>query len=481
MRGSRRWTLTQDPRTDRATTSARYAASLAATACLALTLLVNITPPIDPTIGSRRFHVAIEVAAAMVLVFVAAVLLGRFRLHGSLRTLLKFAAMLILALENLISAALTVALDIEDIGFAAWAFAIAGLLGAGVLAAAALLPDRTVRRRGRALGAAIGGSVAILVPSVVLCAVFAEALPGTIQTAPESAEELLLLSEHEALIVLEALTAICYGIAAVAFARLADERDDEFLKWLSVALVIAGTSFLNYTLFPSQFTELLYSGDLFFLAATAALGYAAVREIANEEAAQIRSAVLEERRRVARDLHDGVAQELAFIASQARWFIGQPADRQPLEQIVDAVERALDESRGAIAALKRPMDEPLDLALGHAAEDVANRVGARLKLDLEPGIEVPADWRDALLRISREAVGNAVRHGRARTVSLQLQNTNGISLRVSDDGDGFDVAAPRSNQSHGLTSMRERTESLGGRFTISSARGTGTTIEVSLP
>jgi signal transduction histidine kinase len=190
--------------------------------------------------------------------------------------------------------------------------------------------------------------------------------------------------------------------------------------------------------------------------------------------------VLEERRRVARDLHDGVAQELAFIASQMRWFLRRPADTEPLEQVMDAVERALDESRGAIAALSRPIDEPLDLALGHAALDIANRVGARLHLDLAANVQVSADWRDALLRISREAVANAARHGRARTIRLQLSDNDGVWLRVTDDGDGFDVAAPRSSQSYGLTSMRERAESLGGRFEISSTPGAGTTIEVAV-
>jgi signal transduction histidine kinase len=431
--------------------------------------------------GSRRFHVAIEVAAAMVLVFVAAVLVGRFRLHGSLRTLIKFAAMVILALENLTSAGITITHDTEETGFAAWAFALAGLLGAGLLVVAALLRDRTVRNRDRALLLTIGTSMAVLTPVILLPALFIDALPGPTQTPPETAEELVGLVEPFALSIAEALTGLCYAVAAVAFARQADARDDEFLKWLSVALVIAGCSYLNYALFPSQFTELLYSGDLFFLAATAALGYAAVREISNEEAAQIRSAVFDERRRVARDLHDGVAQELAFIAAQTRWSLHQPSAPQPLEQIMDAVERALDESRGAIAALNRPVDEPLEAALGHAAQDVADRVGARLQLDLEPGIEVGAEWREALLRIAREAVGNAVRHGHARTVRFQLREGDGVWLRVTDDGDGFDPGDPRPGQNYGLTSMRERTESLGGEFAIASVPGAGTTIEVTLP
>ena len=106
---------------------------------------------------------------------------------------------------------------------------------------------------------------------------------------------------------------------------------------------------------------------------------------------------------------------------------------------MDAVERALDESRGAIAALNRPIDEPFDRALGHAALDIANRVGARLHLDVAEDVDVSPDWRDALLRISREAIANAVRHGRARTISVQLREGDSWRLRVTDDGDGFDL------------------------------------------
>jgi signal transduction histidine kinase len=419
-------------------------------------------------------------AAAMVLVFIAAVLFGRFRLNGSRRTLLKFAAVVILAVDNLYSAVLTMAVDsVSAGGFATWTFAADGVVGSLLLAVAAWLPDQRVRQRGRGVLIALLTSIAILAVIIISTALLGDRLPGAFVDVPETGDELRLLSEHTAVIVIEAVTAACFAVAAVGFARLADEEDDEFLQWLSIGSVIAAVAFVNYALFPSQFTELLFTGDFFFFAAVAALLVAAVREISREEAARIRTAVLEERRRVARDLHDGVAQELAFISSQLRWFLRRPTDTEPLEQVMDAVERALDESRGAIAALNRPIDEPLDLALGHAALDIANRVGARLHLDLAKDVEVSADWRDALLRISREAVANAVRHGRARTISLQLhENGGGVWLRVTDDGDGFDVAAPRSSQSYGLTSMRERAESLGGRFDISSTPGAGTTIEV---
>ena len=421
-------------------------------------------------------------AAGMVLIFIAAVLLGRFRLNGSRRTLLKLAAVIILVLDNLSSAIYTVALDAPSSnGFATWAFAAHGVIGATLLAVAALLPDHPVGDRRREMWLTVGGSVALFAGVTAVIGVLGSRLPGAFQETPVDPQLLEVLSEHPGLVVAEVFTAAAYAVAAVRFAQLAEEQEDEFLKWLAIGSVIAAVAFINYALFPSQFTELLSSGDILFLSAVFALLFGAVREISREEAAMIRSAVIEERRRVARDLHDGVAQELAFIASQTRWFLREPNNLQPLPEILDAVERALDESRSAIAALGRPVDESLDMALGHAALDVAGRVGARVHLELDDHIDVPPDWRDALLRITREAIGNAVRHGQARTINLQLLNSDGVRLRVSDDGEGFDLSAPRSPQSFGLTSMRERTESLGGEFTIASTPGSGTTVEVALP
>ena len=92
--------------------SAHFAASLTASVCLALTLVLNVAP-FDPTLGNRRVHVGIEVAAAMVLLFIAAVLLGRFRLNGSRRTLLKFGAVVVLVLDNLLSAVMTASMDAD--------------------------------------------------------------------------------------------------------------------------------------------------------------------------------------------------------------------------------------------------------------------------------------------------------------------------------------------------------------------------------
>ncbi len=461
--------------------TASQAVALTVATCLTVTLLLHVAD-----VGVIEFddlrEGQLETAAAMVLVFVGAVLLGRFRLYGSRRDLLLVASLFVLAVDNLLSTFLTTAADsLSRSGFATWAAAASGALGGIVLAAAAVLPDRPIRRRNRAALAALLASATTMAVIVGLAAALGDSLPSAFESLPQSADEMQLLNAHPLLVAVEAATALCYGLAAVVFARLSEATDDHFMRWLGIGAAIAGVAFVNYTLFPSEFTELLYAGDLFLLAAVLVLLIGAVREISNVEAAHLRSAVLEERKRVARHLDDGVVKELAYVSAQTELFVDGAGTGPPLGKILDSVERALEESRGTIAALNRPFDEPFDVALGHAARDVADRVGARLQLDLDRNVGLSADWRDALLRIAREAVGNAVRHGHARTVTLRLRNGDAVRLQVRDDGDGFDVHAFVSAQSSGLTSMRERTKSLGGQFSIESAPGAGTTVEVVVP
>ncbi len=195
------------------------------------------------------------------------------------------------------------------------------------------------------------------------------------------------------------------------------------------------------------------------------------------------AAVLDERRRIARDLHDGLAQELAFIVRRARRVLDGKARRTDAAQIAYAAERALDESRRVIATLTRPLDEPLDVVLSEAVKGVADRVGATVALALDPGVHVAPDIREALVRIAREAVTNAARHGDAGLVRVELENTTGLKLRIVDDGRGFDAAAAkwRTRGGFGLVSMSERATAVGGVLHVASKRGTGTTVEVELP
>jgi signal transduction histidine kinase len=457
---------------------ARYFTALAAIACLVPTLLLTALPELE-VYGNRSLHIALETVAAFVLLLVASVLFGRYRLSGSGRDLFALLAVMVLAMNNLFLSVLTSIVTAHPSAFTTWASHGAGVLGAVVFAVAALASTRPVRRRTELL--AVAGTAAILIGIVIIAGLFAGELPGQFASPPTDRQSLERFHQQPMLTVLESLAALCFAVAAFAFARHADRERDTLQMWLGIFAMIASVAFINFALVPTLYTELLYAGDVFLLVADLLLLLGTILEIGVYQASVTEAAVLDERRRVARDLHDGVAQELAFISSQMRWIVKQEPEKRAVDQIMDSVERALDESRAAISALSRPADESLHTALANAAADIGTRVGARLELDLDERVDLPGPWREALVRITREAVANAVRHGRARTVSVQLRDADGVWLRVTDDGEGFDPTDVHPGGGYGLTSMRERTEALGGQFSVSSAPGEGTCVEIELP
>jgi signal transduction histidine kinase len=274
------------------------------------------------------------------------------------------------------------------------------------------------------------------------------------------------------LLSLQLGTAMLFFISAVGFVRRSERTGDELAAWFAVGSVVAGFARIHYFLFPSVFTGWVYTGDAFRLVYYVILLVGAAREIGNYWG---RAAVLEERRRLARDLHDGLAQELALVATLAKRMSGFRGS----DQLAGAAERALDEARRAITALTAAPDQPFDEALAQAAEDAAARTGTPVRLDLAANIDMPPTAREGVIRIVREAVSNAARHGHPTTITVSTTNGDGVLVRVSDDGDGFDPSADGTG--FGLISMRERAASFGGELRVRSTVGEGTEVEVRLP
>jgi signal transduction histidine kinase len=191
------------------------------------------------------------------------------------------------------------------------------------------------------------------------------------------------------------------------------------------------------------------------------------------------AAVLAERQRLARDLHDGMAQELTFIWSQLQKLEREPQDATLRGALQSASARAIDEARRAIAALTRPVDEPLSQSLVQAAEEVANRYGSRVQVEISD-VPVDPERREAIIRIVREAVGNAARHAGEGLVWVRLKaGSEGLRLEVTDDGVGFEAETVAARSSgYGLTTMRQRAEETGGAFDIRSRPGIGTVVSV---
>jgi signal transduction histidine kinase len=194
----------------------------------------------------------------------------------------------------------------------------------------------------------------------------------------------------------------------------------------------------------------------------------------------VHQATMAERRRIARDLHDGLAQELAFIAGRTRVLERRPADAASLAMLASAADRALDASRAAIQELRAPSVDPLTERLAGHAREIAERSGLAFRTgDLLP-LEIGEEHERSVIAVVREAATNAVRHAQASTLTFEVAR-HGAELRVvvADDGRGL-PADGGDGPGFGRISMADRAEALGGRVRFSGAPGAGTRVELCL-
>jgi signal transduction histidine kinase len=459
----------------------RIATAWIAGGVLLATLLIAVLDNVRFAYVSVNAHVMIATAVALIGMLAAGLVAARFLRSRQLQDLALTLALVVLAVSNLFTSALPAAFGTLDSHFVAWAPFCGRLLGAFLFALSVAVPDREVPHPRRAVWLTFIGGLALSGALMVIVAIFSPDWgdPKQGMIAPARSDSPHLTGDTLQLILL-AITFALYLVATAGFVRRAETTNDELFGWFALASPFGAAAAANYFLFPSLYPAWVYSADLFRLGFYLMLALGAAREIAAWQDQLAEAAASGERRRIARDLHDGLAQELAFVVGQTRSLVEGSGEEGPFSQIAAAAERALDESRTAIAALSRNVDEPLDVALAQAAEDVAARTGAHIRFELMPGIHVAPDVREDLARIVREAVSNASRHGEASNVTVALSNTNGIRVSVSDDGKGFDPEAPR-RRGFGLTSMRERAEMRGATVVVRSQPGAGTKVEVVLP
>lgn len=188
-------------------------------------------------------------------------------------------------------------------------------------------------------------------------------------------------------------------------------------------------------------------------------------------------ATMEERRRIARELHDGLAHELAFIASKTRGAVTATETTPEARELAGAADRALDEARRAITVLSVAQPQSLDAALSQTVEDLGSRLGVACDLHLADDVEVPGEVTENLLRIVREAITNAAYHGASEHVRVSLERADGLHLVIEDDGCGFDIDRARAS-GFGLQSMHERAASVGGELRVESMPEHGTRVAV---
>jgi signal transduction histidine kinase len=199
------------------------------------------------------------------------------------------------------------------------------------------------------------------------------------------------------------------------------------------------------------------------------------------------SAVLEERNRIARELHDTLEQELAGITMQLDLAVDclRRAPRvaeQALETARNMSRHSMVEARRSVWDLRCQLLEDGDLvyALEQIVEPLAPREHVKMDVRVQGSpVRLPRPVEMNLLRIGQEAVANAVKHGHAREISIELRYApTSVYLTVSDDGQGFASAQSSPTGHFGLLDMRERAQSMGSQLEIDSEPGRGTRIAI---
>ena len=199
-----------------------------------------------------------------------------------------------------------------------------------------------------------------------------------------------------------------------------------------------------------------------------------------------RLGLMEDRERIARELHDGIIQSLFAVGMGLQGMAlmaGSPEMTRRLEGAVEELDHVIRDLRNYIFGLRPGIlaDRQLDEALRTLADETRARSSITVEVDVDAGLAASLSGRSAdIVQLTREALSNVARHARAATatVSLSRQGADAV-LTIDDDGVGFDAAG--ASVGNGLRNMRERAASLRGSLEVSSRNGQGTRLRVKFP
>jgi signal transduction histidine kinase len=442
--------------------------ALACATMLLLTVALLRASPFAP----RALYGAIDTLVAIVALAAAWLMRRRFLHTGCRCDLLLAVAVLAFFIIHVVTTAVPAALGGHPRGYFLATDIYGELLVDAVIAAAVFAsgtPLLMAARRPNRLLAAMSLSI-----------VGAAAVAGFIlnRVLVDTSSALGAANGHILAIAVVVVAGGLPSIAAVGFARDAASRGDRARLLIAAGMVVMAAAP------PLQLGRVI--GDDYSLIADVLLGVgfglialAALRWELEARRVAARAAALAERRRVARDLHDGLAQDLAFIAAHGSRILTDVGAEHP---VVTAAKRALQISRSTIAQLSDPNAATAHEALEAIAAELRKRFGIAITVDVDLRYELPAELQEHVDRIAREAIANAARHGHARTVAVSLRKTAGqVRLRIEDDGRGIDaVTGGRRPEGFGLRSIRERAAGVGGSIEIGQLGRRGTVLDVVL-
>jgi signal transduction histidine kinase len=411
----------------------------------------------------------LETVMSLAGLLVAVLAANRFAVDGRRTDLLLAAGFLIGSLSMAAFAIIPVLAGASLEPPEAWAAALGGILGTALVAAAPFVSARS-RSRDRALWDALTASAVVLLSAWVLLRAHGAELPALTRVAG-GAEPPGLASVLSIQALLDLLAVVGWGW------RLARTGDD-LAQWLALGFTLQLFAALHLVLDPPHGATYVAEGDFLRLLAFGLVLVGAWRAI---RAAELGRAIAEERARVAREIHDGLAQYLFAVSTHAQMLDAGTPLEEVGPQLKEAAALAQQEARFAILALSSASGTaPFDSALRRYVEFLTADGELEVDLEVDPGIRLAPDEQIEIFRIVQEGLGNVRRHANATRAEVVIgQRPSGERfVAIEDDGEGFPPEVTMAGQ--GLRNMRDRASSIEGGFSVHSAPGLGTALEVVL-
>jgi signal transduction histidine kinase len=350
----------------------------------------------------------------------------------------------------------------------AWA-GIGGRLFATSLIAAAPFSRRRTSARGRAIAEMLVAVAIVLTLAWIVAHRFGVSLPQLTGGSGDEQPPLLMAS-----LAAQALLSL---IAMVGFGLRFRSRGNDLDRWLCLGATLALFAELHYVFTPLLSSSYVSQGDFLRLLSYSVLLVGVWRAI---RFAEFGRAVAEERARVAREIHDGLAQYLFAVSTHATMLENGADLAKTLTQLKEAAAAAQQEARFAVLALSSAGGSaPFDSALRRYVDFLTADGGLEVDLEIQDGIRLAPDEQIEVFRIVQEGLANARKHAGAHLARVRIAERAGERfVTVVDDGSGFDEDEIAAGQ--GLKNMRARAASIGGGFRLVSAPGRGTALEVVL-
>ena len=294
----------------------------------------------------------------------------------------------------------------------------------------------------------------------------------------------MLPGQEPLLVFANAVLSLALLVSTVGYTAEAHRLRDPHIGALAVVLMFLFFGELNRVFVPALPVQYVSAGDIVCLSGYLLLLCNLMWRTAKEFAA---SALRNERMRLSRELHDGLAQQLAILHLRLGRLAEATAPSDPRAHDLAVAQRVLEtaavEARGAIAALRSERirwDNFADWLLT-VSNEFSTRYDMEARVSVEPSeLEIDTQLQVDVLRILQEAFSNAARHGRAKCIeATAVPEGTILHVTIRDDGTGFDAAHVRGGV--GLRSMIERAQRRNGTFVIQSSPGYGTEIQLRLP